>query len=48
MKPQEKVLTGFNGNAGIVHVATDVGEDLGLQPELANSLAVCTPEKNTP
>ena len=33
-------LTGLDGNSGIVHMATDVGEDLGFEAELAYSLAV--------
>ena len=32
--------TSFDGDSGIVHMAPDVREDFGLQPELADSLAV--------
>jgi hypothetical protein len=35
------VRTSFDGDPGIVHVAADVGEDLGLESELADGLAVC-------
>jgi hypothetical protein len=34
------ILTGLNGNSGIVHVTPDVGENLGLQPELADGFAI--------
>jgi hypothetical protein len=33
--------TSFNGNPGVVHMTPDVGEDLGLEPELADRLTVC-------
>jgi len=33
-------LTGLDSDAGIVHMAPDVCEDLGLQAKLANGLAV--------
>ena len=32
--------TGLDSNAGIIHVATNVGEDLGLEAEVADGLAV--------
>lgn len=32
--------TSFDGNSSVVHVAPDVREDFGLQPELADSLAI--------
>lgn len=32
--------TSLDGDAGVVHVATNVGEDLSLEAELANSLAI--------
>lgn len=32
--------TSLDGDASIVHVATNVGENLGLETELANGLAV--------
>jgi len=34
------VDAGLDGDARVVHVATDVGEDFGLQAELADGLAV--------
>lgn len=36
------VDTGLNGNTGIVHVAANVSEDLSLQAELADGLAIGT------
>lgn len=36
------VDTGLNGNTGIVHVAANVSEDLSLEAELADSLAIGT------
>jgi hypothetical protein len=33
-------LTGFDGNSGVVHMATDVRENLGLEAELADRLAI--------
>lgn len=35
-----EIFTSLNSDPSIVHVATDVGEDLGLQSELADGLAV--------
>lgn len=35
-----KGQTGFDGDPSIVHVATDVGENLGLEAELAYGLAI--------
>ena len=37
--------TGLDSNAGIIHVATNVGEDLGLETELADCLAICSGER---
>lgn len=37
-----KGQTGLYGDAGIVYVAANVGEDLGLESELADCLAVDT------
>lgn len=36
----ETVDTSLHGQTGIVHVATDVGQDLGLEAELADGLAI--------
>lgn len=36
----EAINTSFHSQAGIVHVATDVGQNLGLEAELADGLAV--------
>lgn len=33
-------LTSLDGNSGIIHMATNVSEDLSLQSKLADSLAV--------
>lgn len=30
----------FHGNAGVIHVAADVGKDLSFEPKLANGLAI--------
>lgn len=38
----DTVDTSLDGDAGIVHVATNVGEDLGTETELADGLAVET------
>lgn len=49
MLPQERagadddidtIDTGLDSNLDIVHVASDVSQDLGLQSELADSLAI--------
>jgi len=40
VKEAETLRTGFNSDAGIVHMTPNVGEDLGLQAELANGLAI--------
>jgi hypothetical protein len=32
--------TGFNSDASIIHVTPDVGQDLGLEAQLANGLAI--------
>lgn len=34
-------LTSLYSNPSIIHMATNVGEDLGLETELADRLAVC-------
>lgn len=36
----EAIDTGFHSQTGVIHVATDVGEDLGLETELADGLAI--------
>ena len=36
----ETIDTGFYGHAGVVHVAAHVGQDFGLETELADGLAV--------
>ena len=33
--------TCLNSNTSVIHMASDMGEDLGLQAELANGFAVC-------
>lgn len=38
----DTVNTSLNGNLDIVHVAADVSQDLGLETELADSLAIKT------
>ena len=38
----DTVNTSLNSNLDIVHVAADVGQDLGLETELADGLAVKT------
>lgn len=36
----ETIDTSLHSQAGIVHVAADVGQDLGLEAELADGLAI--------
>ena len=36
----DAVDTGLDGDAGVVHVTADVGQDLGAEAELADGLAV--------
>lgn len=36
----DSINTGLDGNSGIVHVAANVGENFGLQAELADGLAI--------
>ncbi len=36
----ERLHTSFNSDPGIIHMAPNMGEDLRLQTELADSLAI--------